>query len=159
MSPLLQLLPPRERLRLAPPVSPATWLVIAFLVLSFIGFVDASYLSIETLSGRVPPCIVGGGCATVTLSSYSKILGIPVPLLGALYYLTIFIGTAVYLDRRSLKVFGGVTLLTVCGFLMSSWFLFVQAVLLEAYCMYCLISAFTSYTLFGLALYYRFKTS
>jgi uncharacterized membrane protein len=125
------------------------------LVISAIGFLDASYLAFETLSGRIPPCITGTGCATVTLSSYSKIAGIPVPVLGAIYYLTILLGTIAYLDTKSLRLFGAVTLLTVAGFLLSSWFLYVQAVILGAYCMYCLISAVTSYSLFGLAIYYR----
>lgn len=128
-------------------------IVIAFLVLSFIGFIDAGFLTIEHFRGSVPPCNIASGCEAVTTSAYSQIFGIPVALGGAIYYLAVFILSLAYLDRRNPRLFNIAALLTIFGFLFSAWFVFVQLVLLKAICEWCMYSALTSTTLFILSSY------
>lgn len=133
------------------------WLVISGLVLSLLGFADASYLSIERLSGRIPPCVITSGCDTVTNSVYSSFGPIPVSVVGSVFYLTVlvlFFGSLVNKDNR-LAVLA--LRLSPIGFLFSLYFLFIQAFVLEAYCIYCLGSFATSTSIFALAVYAKIK--
>lgn len=123
-------------------------LATIFAILSVIGLGDASYLTMEHVRGAVPLCIGVSGCAVVTTSSYSSIAGIPVAILGALFYLAIFIGTIAYFDTKNSKILRYTARLTPLGFLFSLWFLYVQAFILHAFCTWCLLSATTSTLLF-----------
>lgn len=126
---------------------------VVFAIVSFVGFLDAGYLTANHYFGTPLTCIIVSGCETVTTSSYSQLLGIPVALLGALYYLTVFLLTIGYIDTKKNILFDAARTLTVAGFLFSLWFLFVQSYLLQSYCIYCLGSLTTSTILFGLALF------
>ena len=128
-----------------------TSFALAILVVAVLGFADAAYLTIEHYQGVIPPCSVVSGCETVLTSSYSVIAGIPVSLLGALYYLVIAIGVFAYLDTRKTQLLKWTLSLTIFGLFMSLWFIFVQAFILEAWCIYCLGSATTSIVLFVLS--------
>jgi uncharacterized membrane protein len=121
------------------------------LIVAVLGFTDAAYLTIEHFQGVIPPCSIVSGCETVLTSSYSVVAGIPVSLLGALYYLIITIGVFAYLDTKKPDILKWTLSLTICGLLMSLWFIFVQALILKAWCIYCLGSAATSIVLFILA--------
>jgi uncharacterized membrane protein len=121
--------------------------VALLLVLALIGFADASFLSIEHFRNAIPPCTVGS-CEAVLSSAYSTIFGVPVALFGVIYYLMISIGLFTHLEGKHEPPLRWVLLLTVCGFLMSLWFVFVQAFLLHQYCLYCLGSATISTILF-----------
>jgi uncharacterized membrane protein len=133
-------------------------LIFAFLIVAFLGFVDASYLTATHYSNIALPCYIVQGCETVTTSVYSKIFGIPVSLLGVLYYLSVLVIVMIYVDKRNktiLKILHG---LTSAGFIMTLWFLYAQAIIIQEYCLYCLFSALTSTLLFVLgALAYHKK--
>jgi uncharacterized membrane protein len=128
-----------------------TSLAIAILVVAVLGFADAAYLTIEHYRGTIPPCSVVSGCETVLTSSYSIIAGIPVSLLGAIYYLLIAIGVFAYIDTKKTVILKWTLSITIFGLLMSLWFIFLQAFVIKAWCLYCLGSAVTSITLFVLA--------
>lgn len=134
-----------------------------FLPVSFLGFIDASYLTIKHFAGTPLPCSVLQGCEEVTTSQYSIIGGIPVALLGAIYYLAIFVLIFSLLNKRlfPLNTRNGandngsenrllkiVAYLTVIGLLASIWFIYLQVFVIKAICPYCMFSAFTSLTLF-----------
>lgn len=59
-------------------------IIIAFL--SFLGFLDAAYLSIKSFQGAIPACSITEGCEKVLTSKYSKIGTIPISLPGAVFY-------------------------------------------------------------------------
>ena len=67
------------------------FLYFTFLPVSFLGFIDASYLTIKHFVGTPLPCSVLKVCEEVTTSQYSVIGGVPVAMLGAIYYLAIFV--------------------------------------------------------------------
>ncbi len=134
-----------------------TLIVYGFILVSFLGFLDAGFLTVEHFRGAVPPCNITHGCEAVTTSVYSQILGIPVALLGALYYLTMFLGTILYLDTKRELILKLLAYFTITGLLFSLWFTFVQAVLLKAFCQYCLLSATTSTSLFIIGMTYLKK--
>ncbi len=119
-----------------------------FLLFALLGFLDASYLTIEHYRGVVPPCAIVSGCETVTTSAYSVLFGIPVALLGALYYLMIIVLSILYLDSKKEKILKILARATVLGLLASAYFVYIQGFVLHAWCLYCLGSATTSTLLF-----------
>ena len=127
-------------------------LVAVLFMLAILGFADSSFLTIEHFKNTIPPCTTAG-CETVLSSSYSVVAGVPVALFGALYYLLIAIGLFAHIEGKHEPSLRIVLLCTVIGFSMSLWFLFVQAFILNAYCMYCLGSAAISTILFISSVY------
>lgn len=123
-------------------------LSIACLLFSFLGFLDATYLTILHYKNAFPPCSVTGGCETVLTSQYSVILGVPISLLGSLFYLLLmFFALAVLLDKR--KIFAhGLFLTAFSGLFVSAVLFFVQFFILKAFCQYCLLSEAISLVIF-----------
>ncbi len=118
------------------------------MILSFLGFLDAAYLSSHALLGTPLKCTITNSCATIASSPYSTIVGIPVPVIGVFFYLGIFFGAMVYREFGGEKVIRAISLLTVCGFLMSIWLIIVQLFIEKTICEYCMLSAAISITLF-----------
>jgi uncharacterized membrane protein len=123
-------------------------LVYALLAVAPLGFIDSAYLTIEHFLGSVPPCSVVRGCETVTTSSYSVIFGIPMALMGALYYLAIILGLVYYLDAKKSWMLKSVSISTAAGFFFSLYLVYLQLFVLKAICIYCMFSALTSTALF-----------
>lgn len=130
------------------PVSKET--LVLFFVVALLGFTDATYLTIEHYLNQIPPCAITG-CETVLTSPYSVMAGIPVSLLGSIYYLIILVAMMVYFDTKKEVVLRGTLIFTVAGLLSSIYFTAIQAFVLNAYCQYCLLSALTSTLLFIIA--------
>lgn len=111
-------------------------------IFSLAGLADAGYLAIEHLSGRSVQCQVTH-CSEVLSSPYAVVAGVPIAAVGAIAYFSAF-------SLATLAAFqfkGAVTLLRgLAGLMVAAalWFLFVQAVLLRAFCEYCLLSAATT---------------
>src|SRR5271156_3929421 len=62
-------------------------LIMTFLTL--VGLGVASYLTYVHYSGINPVCTAGGSCLKVQTSSYSKLAGVPVALMGLIGYVAI----------------------------------------------------------------------
>jgi uncharacterized membrane protein len=131
------------------------------LIIAIIGFADASYLSVEHFQNVIPPCSLTGGCEKVLTSSFSTLLGIPVSLLGAIYYLLIAIGLFSFLESKNHEVLRVTLLLTILGLLASLWFVFLQVFILHSYCVYCMGSVATSTLLFicAVVIFERYEKS
>lgn len=127
-------------------------LIWGLILVSLAGFLDATYLTAKHYLGTPIPCSILDGCDEVTTSQYSVIAGIPVALLGSLYYLTIFILSVAYADTKKEWFAYVASHLTAVGFLASLWFVYLQFFVLHALCLYCLFSAVTSTILFILGL-------
>ena len=133
-------------------------LVIAIFVIALLGFADAAYLTVEHFMGVIPPCSITGGCEKVLTSYYSTIYGIPVSLIGTVYYLLIAAGCLIFLESKhisKLEVHKSEFLkfslfLTIPGFVASLWFVFLQVFVLHSYCAYCMVSATITTILFVL---------
>lgn len=138
-----------------------------FLGLSFLGFLDASYLTASHYSGAPVICSVFDGCEKVTASVYSTFGNVPVALMGMAYYFTLLFAVAWFLSTRDKKSIVFASGLTAAGFFASLWFVYLQLFVIKAICLYCMISATTSTLLFILGVYYlilhykkgRFKNS
>lgn len=134
-------------------------LLWAIAAVAFLGFLDATYLTISHYTGAHLYCGVKDTCSIVTASKYSVLYGVPVALGGALYYLTVLIGSLFCIDTQNSKFTKWLGLFTVVGLLASGWFVFVQLVLLKAICWYCMLSAATSTIIFilGMLLFSRLR--
>jgi uncharacterized membrane protein len=133
-------------------------LVISFILVAFLGFLDASYLTASHYANIALPCFVVQGCEIVTTSIYSKIFGIPVAVFGVGFYLSALILMFLYVDKKFLWIIKmAIPLITSIGLLASVWFLYVQIFLLRALCMYCLFSATFSTILFLLMIALKYN--
>lgn len=123
------------------------WLLWGLIIVSFIGFLDATYLTILHYTGADALCSVGG-CNEVLTSEYSKIFGIPMALLGLIYYISVFLLSVFYYESRNTKVLKILSLYTIVGFLASAYFVYLQLFVIGKICQYCMLSATTSTILF-----------
>lgn len=107
---------------------------IILLILSLAGFFDASYLTILHYKNIIPPCTIALGCETVLTSRFSTILGIPVALIGSLYFVVLIF---LILNPKFFRYF---KLFAFAGVIASAIFFSIQAFILHAFCQYCLLS-------------------
>ncbi len=128
------------------------WVPVVLLILALIGFADATYLTVEHYSNTIPPCSIGG-CETVLTSSYSQIAGIPVSLLGSIYYFVIVLMLFMYFDSKKETLLRIPMILSVLGLLSSVWFMIIMIFFIKAICPYCIVSALTSTIIFLISLY------
>lgn len=127
------------------------YFTIAFLAIALLGFADATYLTIKHYQREAPTCIITKGCGVVATSKYATIFEIPVALLGVLYYLSIIISSVAYLDTKKTVVLTVMARLTWIGLIASLYFVGLQLFVIKALCIYCIVSAGSSFTLFGLS--------
>ncbi|KKT41182.1 MAG: Vitamin K epoxide reductase [Candidatus Giovannonibacteria bacterium GW2011_GWA2_44_13b] len=130
-------------------------LIIIFIAVAFIGFLDASFLTIEHYQNTALPCVIFKGCEQVTTSAYSELFGLPLALYGAAYYLFMLLVSVFYFDTKNGFAFKILKYIPVVGFLASAYFVYLQLFVIHAICTYCVISAVTSTTLFILSFYLR----
>lgn len=132
------------------PLKKYSWAMIA---VGILGFLDASWLTVAHYLKVPIPCGLVQGCDIVTTSAYSEILGVPVALLGALYYLTIVILTIIALEKQSRPLLRLASQFTWAGLVASLYFVAIQLFVLHAICVWCMGSAITSTVLFVLGLF------
>lgn len=133
------------------------WYPFTILGVSIIGFFDAAYLTIQHYTQFTLPCTITQGCDLVTKSEYSSILGVPVALLGAIYYLTIFLAVYIIIETKKTEYLRFIAIATTFGFLFSAWFVYLQLFVINAICQYCILSAITSTTMFIASIMYFSK--
>ena len=128
-----------------------TTIFIVVAIVALAGLADATYLSVQALTGETLGCGGSPDCFRVLGSSYARVAGVPVALFGAVAYFSVFTFATFaafgYLRARTFLI------LTIGAmFVATLWFLYVQAFLLHAYCRYCLFSAATTFLLAGLVI-------
>jgi uncharacterized membrane protein len=126
-----------------------TIVYIIVAIVAMAGLADATYLTVQALTGETLSCGGSPDCFRVLGSSYAKVGGVPVALLGAFAYFCVFaFATFAAFGYARARTF----LIPTIGamFLATLWFLYVQAFLLHAYCRYCLFSAALTFLIAGL---------
>jgi uncharacterized membrane protein len=133
------------------PSSKAPKLFAIMACLALVGLSDAIYLTVQHVTGQSVRCTVVSGCSEVLSSEYAAINGIPLALIGAVAYFTVF-------SLATLAAFGyplvGKLLAVVVGlmFLTSLWLIYLQAFVIGHFCQFCLLSALVTIVLTGLVL-------
>ena len=119
-------------------------------IVAVAGLADATYLTVQALTGETLSCGGSPDCFRVLGSSYGKLGGIPVAMLGALAYFTVFT-FAIFAAFGYSWAPRFVAVIAGAMFLTTLWLLYVQAFLLHAFCRYCLFSAALVFLLAGTA--------
>lgn len=129
--------------------SPKLFVIIACVAL--VGLADAVYLTVQHVTGQSVRCTIVSGCSEVLSSSYASFNGIPLALIGAVAYFTVF-SLAILAAfgypfvRRLLAVTVGLMFLT------TLWLLYLQAFVIGHFCQFCLLSAAVTTVLTGLVM-------
>ncbi|MDB5195617.1 MAG: conserved rane protein of unknown function [Parcubacteria group bacterium] len=129
-------------------------LILIVIILAMLGLADAWYLADTALTGASLTCNIAGldGCNIVAQSPYSHILGIPLGVYGVVFY-GLFLILAFIASKKPFRMLIRALLaLGTIGLLVSAWFLYIQFVLIQALCVYCLASAGISFLLWGATL-------
>ena len=101
-------------------------LYTAVAIVAVAGLADATYLTVQALTGETLSCGGSPDCFRVLGSSYAKLSGIPVAILGALAYFTVFtLATFAAFGYSRAPRF--LFLIAGAMFLMTLWLLYVQA--------------------------------
>ena len=106
-------------------------------VVSLLGILVAGYLTVIHYTGANSVCAVVHGCEVVQKSDWSKLAGVPVALLGLIGYVAL-LGTLFV--RGELGLLAGAAI-ALGGFGFSMYLTYREAVSIEAWCMWCVISA------------------
>lgn len=131
-------------------------LILYSLVLGFLGFIVATYLTILHYQNALPPCSLTSNCEKVLTSKYASIGPFPLALFGSLFYLAVIFLCLLILTNYK-KLFLNVFYLFVAlGFIVSLILVYIQANFIGAFCQYCLTSEAISTGLVILA-YLKFK--
>lgn len=121
-------------------------------LLSFLGFLDSTYLTILHYKNAIPPCTVSG-CEFVLTSKFATVLGIPIALFGSFFYLGVLLSALLFFQTKNKKLLFFLVGLTNIGFVVSLVLLFIQAGILHHFCQYCLASEVISTALFVVVLF------
>jgi len=116
--------------------------IIVFL--GFAGFLLAFYIRHKKKSREKMVCPMKFNCDDVIYSKYSKFLGIPLEILGLLYYGGISISYGlfvIYPNLATTTISILILVITSCAFLFSIYLTVVQAFVLKKWCSWCLFSA------------------
>jgi len=116
---------------------------IIIIFASFAGLLLAVYIHHKKQLQEKMVCPLNFQCEPVIYSKYSKFLGIPVELLGILYYGLTAVSYAIFLIFPVLIAdlsFAWLSI-TFAAFLFSLYLTFIQGFLLRQWCSWCLMSA------------------
>jgi uncharacterized membrane protein len=111
-----------------------TWKERSLFGVAIFGLLVSGYLLYSYTAGGPIVCGVGHGCDTVRASEYASFLGLPTPLFGVIFYL--LLGMAVTLRKR-----WAVQVLASVGILVSAYLTYLEAFVIEAWCLWCVVSA------------------
>ena len=141
------------------------FLLYSILFLTLAGAVDAGYLLIETAKGLAVVCPnvpVGrfnlNQCNIVLATPYAKIFFLPNAFYGLGAYLFFAILVLYELNKKhktgSIKF---LSYLSAFGILIFVYFIYLQIFIIEAFCFYCLLSAFIMILIFISSVFYLHK--
>ncbi|PJA91603.1 MAG: hypothetical protein CO135_00385 [Candidatus Levybacteria bacterium CG_4_9_14_3_um_filter_35_16] len=112
--------------------------LIPALALSFLGFIDATYLTIVHYRNLLPNCSIVKGCDIVTTSQFSTLGGIPISLFGALFFLALSFFAILIITHPHKRWVSWFATTAFTGFLVSLFLFLLQIVILKAICQYCI---------------------
>jgi uncharacterized membrane protein len=132
----------------------APWIYAALTAAAFLGMIDSSYVAFQAAKGFLIPCGFAGGCDQVLSSPYARFLGISIAWFGLAYYSAIAAAGlfAFYGYPEALQIS---VIPAAAAFLFTLYLFYLQAIVIRAFCDYCLLSASLVLLIFGLHLWAR----
>ena len=119
-------------------------LVSGLVILALFGVGIAAYLAWENSRGGSGVCTIVHGCSTVQQSKYGKILGVPVSVPGLGLYALLALSGGVWLTNfRGWRPYAALVgaFGAGFGFLFSLFLTYLEAFVIDAWCIYCIVSA------------------
>lgn len=123
---------------------------IGLFILAFLGFLDATYLTMLGFTRQIPPCTATHGCEKVLTSDFAYIGPIPIAAFGIGYFVLVMILSILLIQNFQKKAFNILMLLTASAFAAGVGLVSIQAFVLKAFCQYCLAAEFLMTCLFAL---------
>ncbi|MCE9517927.1 hypothetical protein K8Q96_02925 [Candidatus Nomurabacteria bacterium] len=118
-------------------------LIILISLCGLVGFLLASYIHRKKKSKKKLICPMRSNCDTVIHSDYSKIIGIPVEILGMIYYVFISLvyGVIFILSLWSVPIAIVLLGVSMCSVFFSLYLVSLQALIIRQWCVWCMCSA------------------
>ena len=116
-------------------------LVVVAGALALAALAVSGYLSLQALTGQpVAGCGAEDGCGAVLASPWSKVLGVPVSLLGSAVYLAVLVGLGLRLRPNASHKLGDFLLLAAAPAMLIAavWYTYIQLVEIQEICKYCM---------------------
>ena len=110
---------------------------LAAAVAAGLGLAIAAYLTYVHYAGVAPICAASGGCERVQSSTYAKVAGVPVALMGVVGYAAILIATLLPGEPSRLAA----CWLALVGLGFSLYLTYLELFEIDAICQWCLASA------------------
>ena len=130
-------------------------LPIAAAIVALVGLADSTYLTIHHITAEPVPCSIISGCETVLTSQYAEYNGIPLAAFGAAAYFVAFaLALLTAFGNRMTWTLFGIQIVLMSVF--TVWLLYLQGVVIGAFCQFCLISAATTFTMLAIYIAWRF---
>lgn len=115
-------------------------------IVALAGLADAVYLTVHHFTAEPVPCSIIEGCEAVLTSSYAEFAGVPLAAFGAAaYFIAFSLALLASFGNRSMWTLFGVQ--TILMAIFTVWLIYLQAIVIGAFCQFCLISAVTTFTL------------
>jgi len=128
----------------------------ALSALSVAGIAVSSYLTYSHYADEATVCAGIGSCAFVQTSEYSEIVGVPVALMGLLYFVAVLslstarlAGGAVRMPWAQPAVFS----MALGGTALVTYLTYVEVFILEAVCIWCVSVATLTVLTLGVAIW------
>lgn len=119
--------------------------------LAAIGISETVYLIKKRRQNDKPVCFIGEDCHAVLESKWNKILGIRNDILGLFYYLVVSaVAALLVLELETNFLNQALILLLLSGAAMSVYFSYLQGAVIKKWCFWCLMSAFTTWTMLAI---------
>lgn len=117
--------------------------VVIILILAFCGIADSAYIAEHEVNAISLLCDSNSlsGCNVVAANSHASLFGIPVAEYSVLFYSVLFVLAAIELFALDTLLRRTIQVISLLGFLASLYFTLVQVFVINAFCIYCLVSA------------------
>jgi uncharacterized membrane protein len=109
---------------------------VAIAVVAVVGVAVAGYLTYVHYQPDALICTSHGGCETVQESSYAKLAGIPVALLGLIAWIAVLVFLA--WDSELARTLVAAVALGAAAF--AIYLVTLQAFVIDAWCVWCLVN-------------------
>ena len=132
-------------------------ITLMIFLLSFAGFLVSTYITIHGLNRTIPPCTVTHGCETVLTSQFATVGPIPIAAFGAGFFITMMILSILYLQHNQKTFLRLLFALASLAFIAGLGLIYIQAVILKAFCQFCLLAELIIALIFILTLILFFR--
>ncbi len=127
--------------------------MIVIFILTTLGIFDAGYLSYVHLFGG-QDCGQWSGCSYVLSSPYSRIFGIPLSTVGFGAYLCLaFLALSARDTQKKPEAVRWIFYISLIGNLFAVYFIYLQAVVIQHWCPFCLLSTTLMFSVFVMNLW------